>query len=102
MRHELLCYAHNDGGRWQAICVDLDIAIEADSLPEAQATLRDAIRSYVDAAEQEAPEDRVRLLNRRAPWHVRFRLWLGLRHYLLRRGRSDGTTPAVFGVECPA
>ncbi|MFN7175052.1 MAG: hypothetical protein ACK4MT_10195 [Thermaurantiacus tibetensis] len=102
MRHDLLCYAYPVGERWEAICVDLDIAIEAESLPEAQATLRDAIRSYIEAAMEEEPETRKKLLSRRAPWSVRLKLWLAFQLQLLRRRASDRSLPAVFGVPCPA
>lgn len=71
MHKSLKCFAHGGWGSWEAICVDLDIAVQGRSLEEVKGTLREAIAGYVHDAAQEAPEVRDRLLKRRVPWHVK-------------------------------
>lgn len=98
----VLCYIHGEDQQWEAICVDLDISVEAASEHEARATLRDAIHSYFDAAMEEDPADRDRLLSRRAPLHVRLGLWLRMLAFTLSRRGGREEAQGVFGVPCPA
>lgn len=65
-RH-LRCYARGHGGQWEAICLDLDIAISGRSLHEVRTLLNEAVRTYFEDVSKEAPDQRRRLLNRRAP-----------------------------------
>jgi len=67
MRKKLLCYAEGHDGSWEAFCLDLDLAVQGHSFAEVYSALRDAIQDYVDAALTEDAENRMRLLNRRAP-----------------------------------
>jgi hypothetical protein len=97
----LRCIAYHYEGRWVAFCLDLDIAVEAGSFDQAQVVLAEALRSYVQDAMAESEPVRSRLLNRRAPLHVRL-LW-GWRIFwaTVRTGRDhDGTIE--FPVACPA
>lgn len=64
------CYAHGCDGSWEAICVDLDIAIQGSSFDEVRNLLNGAVASYVADAVKEAPEVREQLLARKAPWYV--------------------------------
>lgn len=80
----LRCYAEGAPGHCSAICIDLDIAAQGDTLHEAKATLQEMINSYIltvtalpDAAERE------RLLSRRAPLSVRLKYFSGLFFALL-------------------
>lgn len=71
------CYAQQSDGIWQAICIDLNLAAQADSLNEAKRKLEAQIVEYIyDAI---AGEDRaigVELLSRRAPLEFRIRYYL--------------------------
>lgn len=101
-RRALLNYAHGREGSWEAICVDLDIAVQGRSFEEVKSLLNDAIRSYVEDALNEAPADQHRLLSRRAPWWERGRLAL---NYLVRstfNRRGPGDLQASFDISCPA
>lgn len=64
-----LCYAHGRDGDWEAICVDLDVAVQGASFEEVQMLLNEAVVEYVDAPMFETPKVRAQLLNRKAPWH---------------------------------
>ena len=64
----LHCFAKGDETNgWEAICVDLDIAVEASTFDEAKACLNRAIGTYIEDAMAEGPEEAARLLSRRAP-----------------------------------
>ena len=78
-RHQTYrCFAHGGADGWEAICVDLDIAIQGDSFDEVRDLLNHAVATYVRDAEMEAPAAREKLLKRRAPWHVVARLNINL------------------------
>jgi len=66
----LACYAERHADRWSAICLDLDIAVEAGSLRQARKALEAAISDYLQDAMAAPAEERSYLLSRRAPWHV--------------------------------
>lgn len=67
----LLCFAHGQGDRWEAICVDLDISVQGRSYEEVYEGLNEAIRTYIEDAMGESPAVSRQLLRRKAPWHVR-------------------------------
>lgn len=100
-RQFLKCYAYGRSGSWEAICVDLDIAVQGNSFPQVQKLLGEAITGYLEAVSEESPEDQRRLLNRRAPLLVRLRLALMiLRHRL--RINGDHNKTAGFNIPCHA
>jgi hypothetical protein len=73
----LRCYAEREGGQWVAVCVDLNLAAQADTFKQAQAKLAAQIRWYVyDAL---AGDDRVfadALIKRTAPLSIMLRYHL--------------------------
>ena len=68
---KLSCYAVGDGNSWEAICTDLDIAVQGNSLRDASDKLNDAIHSYIEYVDTLPQEERRDFLSRKAPWHVR-------------------------------
>lgn len=102
MANALLCYAHGRESDWEAICVDLDIAVQGSSFDEVRSLLSSAITSYIADVAAESPKDAVRLLTRRAPLHVRAALALRLAWYNLMHGKQDREMQASFPVLCPA
>lgn len=102
-RKRLVCYAHGRGDTWEAICVDLDLAVHGRSLIDVQQRLDHAVSTYIEDARKETPATASLLLNRRAPFAVRARYNLSfLVHSLLRRRGSDGDYKANFELPCPA
>jgi predicted RNase H-like HicB family nuclease len=80
LKRALRCFAEGREGNWEAICLDLDIAVQGGSFEDVFRSLNEAIALYVETAEELPPRDRQRLLNRPAPLSVRLRfLWLALR-----------------------
>jgi hypothetical protein len=68
----LRCYAEGRDGDWEAICLDLDIAVQGSSFEEVFSSLQDAITLYQGVADL-PPNERRALLRRPAPLSVRFR-----------------------------
>lgn len=104
MQKTLRCFARGYDGRFEAICIDLDISVEARSLDEARRCLEEAIRTYVHAAVEESPKDAARLLSRKSPWHVRMNwIWSFALHMLLAQpSQADRTMHAGYDLPCPA
>ena len=68
------CYAELDDGLWQAICIDLNLATQADTFEEAREKLTDQIVDYIyDAVAGEDKEYVGLLLNRQAPLEYRLK-----------------------------
>ena len=69
----LHCYAEGRDGDWEAICLDLDIAVQGPSFEDVSASLREAITLYLEAVGDLEPQERRALLDRSAPLRVRLR-----------------------------
>jgi len=67
----LSCYAVGNAEAWEAICTDLDIAVQGNSLRDVSDKLNEAIHAYVDYVETLPEDERRSFLSRKAPWHVR-------------------------------
>ena len=63
----LRCLALRRDGYWVAMCVDLDLVVQADTASEAKHLLHEQIVSYVAEAYGEDERFAVQLLGRRAP-----------------------------------
>ena len=96
----LLCFARGRPGAWEAICVDLDIAVQAETQKEAFLLLETSILEYLSSLADESPEDRARLLKRRTPLYIRIGLALGFMWHTLRSRKGDYR--ATFDLPCPA
>ena len=93
MERDLRCCAHGGGTEWQALCVDLDIAVQGVSFDEVRSSLTTAIDMYLETVTGLPAEERTAFLRRRSPWHVRVRFaimaWFP---GLLSRRRAHGFT----------
>ncbi len=80
------CYAEGCEDAWEAICLDLDIAVQGDSFADVQRSLNDAIAMYVERALELPESDRARLLEQDgAPLGVRLRYaWKVLKTALIK------------------
>ncbi|MGQ0675964.1 MAG: hypothetical protein ACT4N4_07765 [Rhodospirillales bacterium] len=67
MERTITCYAEGSGDRWEAICLDFDIAVQGGSFDDVYRGLRDSIALYLDHVATLPEADRRRLLARRAP-----------------------------------
>ena len=74
MNRRLRCFAYGRPDDWEAICVDLNIAVNGTTLEQVTESLGVCISLYLAAVADSPEEDRRRLLHRRSPWHVRAKL----------------------------
>lgn len=63
----LRCFALQRAGYWVAMCVDLDLAVQADCASDAKRLLNEQIARYVAEAYGEDESFAAQLLGRRAP-----------------------------------
>lgn len=84
------CYAEGTERGWEAICLDLDIAVQGRSFEEVYRLLSEAIEQYVDYAKELPEAERARMLARKAPLTDRLRfLWHVARTTLRGDGSGD-------------
>ena len=69
----LRCYAEGCDGDWEAICLDLDIAVQGRSFEEVFRSLQEAISLYLETVDDLPPQDQRALLHRRTPFTIRVR-----------------------------
>ena len=93
----LQCYARRCGRRWHAICTDLDIAVDGESLPAVVASLETCIDLYLEDVAELPADERGRFLTRRAPWRVR--ALLAISTWLLRLERGGEHNAHSFLLE---
>ncbi len=67
----LYCYASGHEGAWEAICLDLDIAVQGRSFEEVSSLLREAIAQYLQTVSELPEDERSALLNRSVPFRTR-------------------------------
>jgi len=102
MKRELVCIAKDRGGLWEAICLDLDIAVAGGSFEEVKLILNQAIASYFEDVQREDEPTRSQLLNRRVPFFSRLRwTWQFILVVLFDRKQKDARATYEFPVTCP-
>jgi predicted RNase H-like HicB family nuclease len=69
----LHCYAEGQVGDWEAICLDLDIAVQGGSFEQVFSSLQEAISLYLESVTDLPPDERQSLLHRPAPFPVRLK-----------------------------
>jgi predicted RNase H-like HicB family nuclease len=69
----LHCYAEGRDGDWEAICLDLDIAVQGRSFEEVFGSLQEAISLYLGSVANLPADQRPGLLRRPAPFIVRLK-----------------------------
>lgn len=84
-------FAEKVGPQWQAFCVDLNLAVQADTLPEARAKIIAMVKSYVELAkEQNDPQHQRDMLFRPAPMSIQLRYWyVWVRCHLAKFGNNN-------------
>jgi predicted RNase H-like HicB family nuclease len=96
----LRCYAKKEQGKWQAYCLDLCLAAQADTFEDAKRKLKEQIATYVyDAVAGPDQEHADYLLNRTAPlWFVlKYDAYVILQHV----GGLGGNVRRVFKEVIP-
>lgn len=98
--HRLLrCYAERHQGRWEAFCLDFDIAVQGGSFEEVYGSLKEAVADYVARVSELPKSDQDRLLRRRMPFWSRLRFLVAL---LYSASRSRGDVDDGYTLTCVA
>jgi hypothetical protein len=74
------CYGfRTSSGRWQGVCLDFNLAAEADTIDQLKSKMGDIIKSYIESV-LDTPDKSsiIALLNRKAP----FKNWV--LYYLIK------------------
>jgi hypothetical protein len=80
MRPFVRCYAEGYGNRWEAVCLDFDIAVQGETFEAVVSSLHEAVELYIETLAELPETDRARLLRRQAPLSIRLRfLWHTIR-----------------------
>ena len=94
MRRIVRCVAEGRGDEWEAICLDLDIAVQGQSFEDVFASLNKAIVLHIEAALDLPEADRRRLLHRPVPLSVKLGVfWPALRLLFTGPGRKNAESP---------
>lgn len=102
IERRFLCFAHGRDSAWEAICLDLDLAVQGSSFDEVRELLSESISTYLQDALKEDERNATRLLNRRAPLGVRLRYLFGWIVHVLKDRRQQDEYQASFEIPCRA
>jgi len=69
----LHCFAGGQDGDWEAICLDVDVAVQGRSFEEVFDGLKEAISLYLQTVADLPPEERPCFLHRPVPFLVRLK-----------------------------
>lgn len=100
-QRSFLCTSQQSAGEWEALCLDLDIAVQGRSLPEVRSKLADAIAGYIEDAKAEEPRVRDRLLSRRAPLWTRLKVAFRLFTASISVNDGEGDQFEAHRLPCP-
>ena len=101
MRKLLRCYAERHEGRWEAFCVDFDIAVQGSTFEEVYRMLNVSVTDYIERVNELPARDRQRLLRRRAPFWSRLRFLFAFLVTLLRSTGGDDDEMHGYTLACP-
>jgi predicted RNase H-like HicB family nuclease len=101
MQRVLHCYAFGRDDEWQAICLDLDLAVQGSSFEEVFALLNETISFHMEGIRELPEDDQTRLLSRRVPWLVRLKFAVAA--FVLGLGtRDNGRFEHRYTMPLPA
>ncbi|MGH6895906.1 MAG: type II toxin-antitoxin system HicB family antitoxin [Geminicoccales bacterium] len=85
----LHCCAEGRDDDWEAICLDLDIAVQGGSFEDVFASLREAVSLYLETVADLPPQEQRWLLQRPAPFSVRLKFLTHAARGLFADGDGD-------------
>lgn len=81
----VICYAESREGKWEAVCLDFDIAVQGDSFEGVVHDLGTALHLYLQSVAGLPDADRKRLLARRVPLGARVQMAISIMGHALAR-----------------
>ena len=85
-----LAFVERSGSRWDAVCLDFDLAVQGDSYEDVIDKLRDQVKLFLDGVGDLPAADQVRLMSRKVPLRLRLRWLLSVAWSMLRRRPGRG------------
>lgn len=76
MSRVLHCYACGRNGLWEAVCLDLDLAVQGRSFEEVARLLKESIELHIEGVMDLPENERHALLHRPVPLVTRFKFAL--------------------------
>lgn len=99
----LYCYASGHEGAWEAICLDLDIAVQGRSFEEVSSLLQEAIALYLETVRELPEDERTAFLKRSVPFRTRLGFAIEAFWSTLRaRGNGDLKHQFTMAMPTPA
>ena len=98
------CYIWGKDSDWQALCTDLDIAVQGSSYDVTKTLLSEAIDGFLHEVEKLLANDQNEFLNRRAPLYLRIILRTKYYLFLIRkhfREVSSKVKRDIIFIYCP-
>lgn len=96
----LYCYASGREGAWEAICLDLDIAVQGRTFEEVSVLLREAIGLYLETVDELPESERAAFLSRPVPFWTRLGFAIQA-FWSTLRARADGELKHQFTMALP-
>ncbi len=101
MRRILRCTAEGREGDWEAICLDLDIAVQGRSFEDVFHALNDSVGLHLAAVADLPEKERGHLLHRPALFLIRFKFLAYVLRALFVPGDEEQCRHQ-FTLHCPA
>ncbi len=99
----LYCYVSGHEGAWEAICLELDIAVQGRSFEEFSSLLREAIALYLATVSELLEEERSAFLSGSVPFTTRLGFAIAaFLSALCARGNGDLKHQFTMAIRTPA
>ncbi len=96
----LHCHASGHEGAWEAIWLDLDIAVQGRSFEEVSSLLREAIALYLQTVSELPEDERSAFLHRSVPFRTRLGFAIEA-FWSVFRARANGELRHQFTMAMP-
>ncbi len=102
MQRVLRCCAEGRGGDWEAICLDLDVAVQGSSFEEVFESLNKAIGLYLKTVAELPEAERANLVERPAPLRLRLKFAFDVLRTIFRDDSGNDSCSHHYTVPCAA
>ena len=102
MQGVLRCRAEGCSGEWEAICLDLDIAVQGSSFEDVFESLNKAIRLYLESVAELPEAERANLVERPAPLRLRLKFAFDVLRTIFRDDSGNDSCSHHYTVPCAA
>lgn len=100
MPRVLRCYAEGHNKDWEAICLDLDVAVQGESFEDVFHALNESIQLHIEAVMALPESEQAHLLRRPAPFLVRLKFLLYVLRSMFSRSDDANGYHHQFTVPC--